>query len=102
MHVVCGGPDVQHVVRLDLHLLSFLCKNRVLRPKQLLILVFTQLIVLKLLFNFVVADIVQSTIHKSEENRHIGMIMQRHNSSLFNEEQNKSVVCILLVDRDAV
>ena len=67
-----------------------------------MVFIVSKLIVLKLILDFVVGNVVKRAVDKTKENRHVWVIMQWHNCPFFNEEENKSVVRLLLINCNSV
>ena len=92
MQIVEAWPHVQDIVLFYVHLSCLFSFNGCFICKQLNILVGGDVVVLELLVEFVVAMVLKLAKDKSEENRHVRMVMQGHPCSLFYEEQNQSEV----------
>ena len=92
MQIVEAWPHVQDIVLFYVHFFCLFSFNGYFICKQLKILVGGDVVVLELLVEFVVAMVLKLAKDKSEENRHVRMVMQGHPCSLFYEEQNQSEV----------
>ena len=77
--------------------------NPLLIHNQFIILLGRKVVVLKLVINLIIGMILEITCHETEEDRHVWMVMQRHQSTFLYEEENQSVVIIIRhIDSDSV
>ena len=54
-----------------------------------------ELVVLELVVDFVVGSIAEAAHDKSEENAHVGVVVEGHHSAFLDEEENEPIVIII-------
>ena len=92
VHVVGRRTHKEQVVRLEAHQLALLSLNPCFGLKNLMVLIIDKIVVLELLVNFVVCTITQIAEDETEKDRHVGMIVEGHSRTLFDEEEDKTVI----------
>lgn len=101
MEIVAGGPHHHELGAAEHSLGQEFHSDLLLLFEKLTVLVERELVILELLIDLIIASIVQTTKHHSEEDAHVGMIVQGHAAPFLDKEEYQSVV-VASLDCDAV
>lgn len=102
MQVVRGGTHVQQRVRLNGHQAGALGFDRLFGSQHLVVFVVTEIVVLILVGDLVIAKVLELAENESEEHGHVGVVVEWHRCSLLDEEHHEFVVLLGTVDDHTV
>ena len=94
VHVMAARPDQEEVTTIQGLLLALFGRDDGVGFDELLILVVRKLVVSKLRFDLVIGVVTELAEHELEVDAHVGMVMQRHLLTLFDEEEDEAVVVV--------
>lgn len=92
VHVILRWSDEKQVISAKRNLSTPFGRDSFLRLEDLVVLIVNEVVVLKLLLHLVVGAIVKISEDQAEEDRHVGVVVQRHSCSFFDEKQDETVV----------
>lgn len=96
MHVVCGGPHIHESIFAEGHNARLLSLANMLSLEHFSVLVVGELIVFKFLVDLVVTVILQLAKNHSEKYWHVRVVVQGHDCSFFDKEENEAVILLIL------
>lgn len=102
VQIIGGGTHIQHRALFNIHLASSFGLDPHLVVEHLFVLTRTEVIVLVLVVELVVAVVFQLAEDQAEEHRHVRVVMQGHSGSLFYEEENKAIIFARSVDYHSI
>ena len=92
MHVVVGWSNKEEIALFQIHVARLLSLNSLFVRQHLQVLIIRELVVLKLIILLVECGVVQTAKDESEEDTHVGVVMQWHPRPFLDKEQYKTVV----------
>ena len=94
MHVLAAWPDQEEIATIQGLLFALFGRDDSVGFEKLFILIVRKLVVSKLRLDLVVGIVAELSEHELEVDAHVGMVMQRHLLTLFDEKEDEAVVVV--------
>lgn len=98
MHVPDGRAHKQLIALLNCHSFGLLCYNLLPAFQHLRVFILAEVVVLEFVAELVVGIVLELTEDDAEEDAHVRVVVERHASSLLDEEKHQAVVFVVLVN----